>query len=300
MNPHPTGRVILSLTNPHFVIQSKQLNDSGKRVVCRPELIRSILACLPTRGWGDFATMPTLIDVHCFYCGKPLKRERFELKEHPRHFCSNEHRGKWMSTRRGKDHPSSVPHVKLECDSCHSPLERSPSYIKKHNFCNQRCHWNWNIGRYCGENNPHWHSVHVECAYCHKPLIRQANQKKEHHRHFCNHECKGLWMSEHIRGKAHPRYIGGITFDRGPNWQRQKTAARKRDDYTCQYCGIHLSMYTRQLDVHHLRPFREYGYISGQNKNYREANRLDNLISLCKRDHALAEVGKIVIQPKLL
>jgi DEAD/DEAH box helicase domain-containing protein len=44
--------------------------------------------------------------------------------------------------------------------------------------------------------------------------------------------------------------------------------------------------------VHHIRPFREFNYIPGQNENYQEANQLDNLITLCPSCHRQAEAGQ--------
>jgi DEAD/DEAH box helicase domain-containing protein len=46
------------------------------------------------------------------------------------------------------------------------------------------------------------------------------------------------------------------------------------------------------LHVHHIRPFREFGYIPGQNENYRDANQPDNLITLCPSCHRQAEAGQ--------
>ena len=77
-------------------------------------------------------------------------------------------------------------------------------------------------------------------------------------------------------------------------------AARKRDKYHCQHCGATQTKIKRALDVHHIRPFREFGYVPGKNESYKQANDLINLISLCKVCHKQAESGKIAIQPYLL
>ncbi len=67
----------------------------------------------------------------------------------------------------------------------------------------------------------------------------------------------------------------------GPNWQKQKEAARKRDNYTCQNCGALED--GRAHDVHHKTPFRA-------NESSEEANRLGNLVTLCPNCHRRAEV----------
>jgi DEAD/DEAH box helicase domain-containing protein len=81
--------------------------------------------------------------------------------------------------------------------------------------------------------------------------------------------------------------------DRGPNWAEQRDRARGRDGFRCQSCGAP-ERPGRQHDVHHLRPFREFGYVPGQNARYVEANRLENLITLCSSCHRRAEAGQRV------
>ncbi len=76
--------------------------------------------------------------------------------------------------------------------------------------------------------------------------------------------------------------------DYGPNWAQQRDAARARDGYRCTQCGAPEPP-NRQHDVHHVHPFREYGYVPGANDNYLEANRLDNLVTLCPTCHRAAE-----------
>ena len=68
-------------------------------------------------------------------------------------------------------------------------------------------------------------------------------------------------------------------------------------DHRCQQCGApEIRSETvdgvRQHDVHHVRPFREFGYIPGQNKNYQEANATHNLRLLCRRCHQRTEADQ--------
>jgi DEAD/DEAH box helicase domain-containing protein len=88
------------------------------------------------------------------------------------------------------------------------------------------------------------------------------------------------------------RQAGWWRFDpigyRGPNWQAQRDAARARDGYRCRHCGAP-ERPGRQHDIHHLTPFRDFGYVTGQNTAYREANLLDNLVALCRNCHRRAE-----------
>ena len=78
--------------------------------------------------------------------------------------------------------------------------------------------------------------------------------------------------------------------DYGPDWQEQRARTRERDGYRCAECGA-AETRSRQHDVHHRVPFRVFNYIPGLNRNDLEANRLDNLVLLCRRCHHRLEAG---------
>ena len=78
--------------------------------------------------------------------------------------------------------------------------------------------------------------------------------------------------------------------DYGPDWQEQRARTRARDGYRCAECGAPEPR-NRQHDVHHRIPFRAFGYIAGLNRNDREANRLSNIVLLCRRCHQRMEAG---------
>jgi len=92
------------------------------------------------------------------------------------------------------------------------------------------------------------------------------------------------WMFKR-GGPLNPRWNGGKIYYYGPSWNSQRNAARKRDNYTCQYCGTTEDILGKQLDVHHIRKFRLFGLA-----HHEQANHLDNLISLCPQCHIIAEV----------
>jgi len=66
----------------------------------------------------------------------------------------------------------------------------------------------------------------------------------------------------------------------GPNWSQQRDAARQRDRYICQHCGVLED--SRSHDVHHKIPFRAF-------EDFLDANRLENLVTLCPACHRRAE-----------
>lgn len=89
---------------------------------------------------------------------------------------------------------------------------------------------------------------------------------------------------------------------RGPNWHDARKAAKKRDSYLCQICGIDdeqsIALYDYTLDVHHIYSRRQYGYIPGENMYYLWANHLANLVTLCARCHGRVENNVIQVPRK--
>jgi len=124
------------------------------------------------------------------------------------------------------------------------------------------------------------------CANCGKPITKKyiscGNRKGKHL--FCDNKCYGEWRSQNISGSDHPRFKGGGEIYYGSNWRQQRRAARKRDNYTCQKCDVVEN--GRAHDVHHIVPFRDYGI-----ENYKDANKLINLVCLCNVCHLLVENG---------
>ncbi len=114
-------------------------------------------------------------------------------------------------------------------------------------------------------------------------------------------DTSGYWM---IFGEALAEQLmdAGILLrpnDYGPNWQAQRQKALQRDQFRCRMCGAALlgpegesAMSGRDLHVHHIRPFRDFDYTPGRNDNYLQANRLENLITLCAACHRRAEEGQ--------
>ncbi len=88
--------------------------------------------------------------------------------------------------------------------------------------------------------------------------------------------------------------VAGLWFDSvndyGPNWQTQRAAVRARDHYRCSVCGA-AEPPGREHDVHHKIPFRTFGYVPGLNDFYLLANRLENLMLLCRACHRRLETA---------
>ncbi len=121
----------------------------------------------------------------------------------------------------------------------------------------------------------------VPCSYCSK-LVQMPEWYVKHglKLHFCDSECFEKWKREAdkeplIRLDGHPDKRGG-------NWESQAQQARERDLYTCQTCGATEKELGKQLDVHHILPYRMF-------KSNVEANRLENLICVCHSCHRKIE-----------
>jgi DEAD/DEAH box helicase domain-containing protein len=96
-------------------------------------------------------------------------------------------------------------------------------------------------------------------------------------------QTTGYWLSLSEETISHLRDAGNWSNDRnnyGPEWTRIRDRVRARDKYQCQVCGALES--TRQHDVHHKIPFRSFASIE-------EANRLENLTTLCRTCHQKVE-----------
>lgn len=94
---------------------------------------------------------------------------------------------------------------------------------------------------------------------------------------------KRNWMYKR-RGQLHHMWNGGKIYYYGTDWPEQRNLARKRDNYTCQRCGITEDNLGKQLDVHHIVKFRYFGI-----KRHKEANVLTNLVCLCTSCHHIVE-----------
>src|SRR4030067_1047660 len=123
--------------------------------------------------------------------------------------------------------------------------------------------------------------IEKSCLFCGKTFQisnKNGNHRKEIRR-FCSTDC---WY-EYIREDQlrHPGWRGGYEPYYGPNWNIQRNKARQRDNYLCQDCGVSEPVIGQELDVHHINPFRLFGI-----KHYQKANKINNLITLCKSCHA--------------
>ncbi len=122
-------------------------------------------------------------------------------------------------------------------------------------------------------------------------------------------QTTGYWISLSEETVTRLREAGAWTNDPndyGPEWQKIRERVRARDGYKCQVCGTPEGPSTagldasqlnpplragRQHDVHHKVPFRTFVRAGTLELAQREANRLENLITLCPSCHKQTEAN---------
>lgn len=228
------------------------------------------------------------IFITCAQCNKKVKKFLAETKRQKNFFCSKECMGKYRSKHFvGENASRKSPRIKVTCRNCGKVFEKTP-YTKnlvKNHYCSHKC------------RSEHGR-ITKPCTICNKPISAWKSRESYVTNFFCSRRCFSEWRSINMVGENNPSYAGGKNYY-GPNWKRQRREARKRDNYKCQSCGITEKKLGRELDVHHIKPFKSF-CCTEENKKYKEANKLTNLISLCPSCHKAAEWGKLAIQPNLI
>lgn len=202
----------------------------------------------------------------CTVCGHefyPLTRNSYDAKKIKA--CSKKCRTHLFKQS------SSKPRKKgrfFVCKNCGQEFRTYPSRIKKVFCCKKCCHEYWKKKR-----------VTKICKGCGKEFVLPYTGSI---RKFCSQEC----YLGCIHGKNNPNWAGGRDCYYGTDWSQQSEKARERDNYTCQICGLKQENNYRALDVHHIVPFKKFSL-----KNHEQANKLDNLITLCSPCHIRLENG---------
>ncbi len=95
----------------------------------------------------------------------------------------------------------------------------------------------------------------------------------------------GCWITisdEAVKALSEEGLWNNTPNDYGPGWEALRIRVRQRDDFCCQKCSA--PEQGKNHDVHHKIPFRTFNNIA-------EANRLDNLVTLCPSCHHQAETA---------
>lgn len=230
-------------------------------------------------------------NTKCKFCEKMFHRYEYRkrLSKTKNFFCSNSCSSKYrvkLGIFAGANNPAwKGGPVTLTCAICNIVFDRERSaYIEdqNHYYCSQECQHKGLSKFYSGQNSPHVGEWYTESCYsCNRPVTRPKWAFRG--MVFCNMKCFGIWKSENFSGSGNPAWKGGYNNYYGPNWKRQAKQARKRDNYTCQACGITQDENRRKLDVHHITRFHDF------DGDWKKANHLDNLVTYCHSCHMSVE-----------
>jgi len=234
---------------------------------------------LRKQGW------PKGIRVLCFSCVRQERGRRLLAREVPA----------WLDPETGKH--TNWHRSEVGCSNCGLVIERKRCHMHGDiHFCCMECSGEWKSKNLSGSNSPLWKGgkVTVQCAECATPVQRRLSEIAKYENTFCGPKCRGVWASKYLHGDKIYNYAGGYDPNYGPTWRLAKRAARKRDNYTCQRCGITQAELKRSLDVHHKIRFKKFGL-----ERHEEANALSNLISYCPRCHKIVEEQVLKIEQKV-
>lgn len=216
--------------------------------------------------------------TNCAHCGKEI----LYYKRYPRTYCSRQ----CANAVNAKKNLGIIELPTMFCEICGVELTGQKWVDRR--FCSRACfgkHLSMTLKgiprpAVCGERPDLQKRVTLTCPQCGKEFAVKESQSSR--RRFCCKQCHAQWQSESgiYSGENNHNWRGGYEPYYGANWQTQRRNARRRDRYTCQKCGITESELGKQLDVHHITPFREFGI-----ERYKEANRIANLVSLCNKCH---------------
>jgi 5-methylcytosine-specific restriction endonuclease McrA len=191
---------------------------------------------------------------------------------------------KGMRQHHTRTHGESIAKVELECDGCGQSITRWKSQLDRaeKRYCSSEC-YHANYDQPTGKDAHTWNRKEVECDYCGKPVTRRLSRVKRSENLYCSRECADNDHSDRMSGESNPRWLGGVVDYYGPNWKEQRKKTLDRDNYTCQYCGA-----TRSdgiLSVHHIQKLRYFKQQYDTPKWWKRANKLSNLVTLCRVCH---------------
>lgn len=170
---------------------------------------------------------------------------------------------------------------KYICENCKKEFPaRECDKRGKRVFCSMKCQHEWRVGK---TNTTKKKGIYKNCPICDKVFYCYPSEQKS--KKTCSRECKGNY--ENLKG-IHQKencnfWKGGYDSYRGKNWYKQRNEARKRDSNTCQICGKTEKEQGYSMIVHHIVPFRFFV------NDYKEANKLINLKTVCHNCHAKQE-----------
>lgn len=215
---------------------------------------------------------------NCEHCG-----DEFEVKPHKKdnkRFCSLECYHNWRGSQDfWKEHPQTKERIELECKWCKREFKVVPSKQER-KFCSKNCHDKYRSKFLTGKDNPNYkpkvHETRI-CKYCNEEFETYTFSHVE----CCSFECRNNWVSKNWVGENNPLYEGGEMYY-GENWHRKRKKVLERDNRKCVICKKGKEELGQMPSVHHIKPIRSFD-------NPEDANKLDNLVTVCEAHHSKIE-----------
>lgn len=274
---------------------------------------------------GDQGT----VEIECEYCGV-IFDANFSVKD-TRKFCSKECQKDDQAEGLGSNGDFSKRNrVKVECENCSQEVLKYRYELDRSEklFCSRECHLEFrssNPESYTGDIGP---SRRVFCSAegCDKGFEVANSRYEECDRYYCcrdcylnehkkpsgkflecdaegcseefyvfpsnldsdNHYCSNECQAEMFMGENNHRWKENCVRYYGRNWYKKRREVRERDNFRCQVCGVHDSDTDMCLDVHHI------DRTALENGDPERANRLSNLVLVCRSCHCKVEGWPVV------
>jgi len=209
------------------------------------------------------------VTLSCDICGEEYSKPHWRVDENTTDVCSQDCFNKFQANVHKK-------HYTKECEICGTEFDTIPSQPKK--TCSKACEKKLRSQNQKGKNNYFWRGGKdvKQCEQCGDSYRVDPNEADGSR--FCTENCHHAWMSENQVGENAPNWKGGGRLYYGSDWEAKANECRKRDEFKCQDCGTDESELPKSLHVHHIIPLRQFDDVE-------EANKLNNLVSLCPDCH---------------
>ena len=191
----------------------------------------------------------------CEWCGDSFE---IDYRTKNKKFCSEKCLKKYWESKQ----------TKYYCEACGKEISYTGRHYKRR-FCD-KC-----LPKHRSESQRN--RIKTNCGYCNKEIYVIPSKYKANKYCYCDEKCMAKHYAQIYTGENSPTWTGGKHHYTG-NWLSARNKARKRDEYTCQICGIHENEYGQELSVHHIKKYKSF-------ENKFEANELKNLVSLCEPCH---------------
>lgn len=216
-------------------------------------------------------------EYKCASCGEKVIRTKEGIITNV--FCNDVCKGRYQGKLSNKSAQTGIK-FSVTCLRCNK-TELVPPSRKNRKFCSNNCRAKYNAKIITEKQK---NQVKVTCDSCNEEFDKKTSDVRN--LNFCKTSCMYEYYSKEklFAGENSGTWNGGKKTYYGENWLSQRRKVRKRDNYTCQKCGITEEDYGQELSVHHITPFVMFD-------DYLEANKDDNLISVCEPCHRKIHSG---------